>query len=99
MAPHMLWIERTGVCSHLRQLQGSHDRSESEHVAHVALEFSSQLDGFMQEGGSLLCAARTTQQIHRHHYRHGVKPVEQETMLITQIYSTQLLKEVSSAVT
>lgn len=59
---------------HLRQLQGSHDGSEAEHVSHGALELSCDLDDFVKQACSLLIGPRAAQHVHGQHDRHGLKP-------------------------
>lgn len=70
-------LKEIAVCAmhvYLRQLQGSHDSSEAEHVAHGALELSGDLDDFMQQAGPLLGRPRAAQHIHSQHGRHGLEP-------------------------
>lgn len=59
---------------YLRQLQGSHDSSEAEHVAHGALELGGDLDDFVQQGGPLLCCPGAAQHVHGQHGGHGLEP-------------------------
>lgn len=59
---------------YLRQLQGSHDSSEAEHVAHGALELGSDLDDFVQQTGPLLGRPSAAQHVHGQHGGHGLEP-------------------------
>lgn len=59
---------------YLRQLQGPHDSSETEHVAHGALELGGDLDDFVQQTGPLLGRPGAAQHIHSQHGRHGLEP-------------------------
>lgn len=83
LSPHVLTsqemetfnrLKRLGLASDLRELQRSHDGGESEHISHGALELGCQLDGLIEQNSSFLRTARAAQQVHRHHYGHGVEP-------------------------
>lgn len=82
---------------YLRQLQGSHDSSEAKHIAHCALELSSDLDDFMKQAGSFFGRPRAAQHVHSQHDRHGLKPAGMLCYITCHIspYSDHiLLKEV-----
>lgn len=59
---------------HLRQLQGSHDSSEAEQVAHGGLQLSGDLDDFMKQSGPSFSRPRAAKQVHCKHDGHGLKP-------------------------
>lgn len=60
---------------YLSHIQGAHDRSEAEHVAHGPPKFRRQLDGLVQKRCPLLGGARAAQDVHGQHDGHGVEPV------------------------
>lgn len=65
----------TWAPQYLGHIQGTHDRSKAEHVAHGPSKLGCQLDGLVQERCPLLSRARAAQDVHGQHDRHGVEPV------------------------
>ena len=65
----------TWAPQYLGHIQGTHNRSEAEHVAHGPSKLSCQLDGLVQERCPLLSGARAAQDVHGQHDGHGVEPV------------------------
>lgn len=61
---------------YLCHFQGAHYSCKTEHVPHGALQLSSQLDGFVEQGCPLLRAACAAQNVHSDHDGHGVKPAK-----------------------
>lgn len=64
---------------YLCHFQGAHYSSKTEHVPHGALQLGSQLDGFVEQGCPLLCAACAAQDVHSDHDGHSVKPARGKT--------------------